>query len=227
MGLFLPRGNDLPLSATGLEIEISRAEKAHKHKETYRTPPNSDPTLRFFMWGPLLLENKAEGATHIKNLGLHCGPLHSLCGYSFMPGGGVVSRPVASGQKFMCCVRNPTNINVFVRVPGQEESGSRPGGSVTGVTEKLFMCQMFMCLFRPLYSDTVREIVFFDLCGFRERHPWESPCRKRSPAKGFWQKNVTKKKVTKPGGAPSNPFKRGRPKNLLRLFVASKIIFVF
>ena len=65
--------------------------------------------------------------------------------------GGGVSRPVARGQKFMCCVRNPRNINVFVRVPGREESGSRPGGSVTGVTEKLFMCQqMFMCLFRPL-----------------------------------------------------------------------------
>ena len=29
-------------------------------------------------------------------------------------------------------------------------SGTRPGGSVTGVTEKLFMCQVFMCLFRPL-----------------------------------------------------------------------------
>ena len=28
--------------------------------------------------------------------------------------------------------------------------GTRPGGSVTGVTEKLFMCQMFMCLFRHL-----------------------------------------------------------------------------
>ena len=66
-------------------------------------------------------------------------------------GWGGVSRPVARGQKFMCCVRNPRNINVFVRVPGREESGSRPGGSVTGVTEKLFMCQMFMCLlFRPL-----------------------------------------------------------------------------
>ena len=61
-----------------------------------------------------------------------------------------VSRPVARGQKFMCCVRNPRNINIFVRVPGREDSGTRPGGSVTGVTEKLFMCQMFMCLFRPL-----------------------------------------------------------------------------
>ena len=29
-------------------------------------------------------------------------------------------------------------------------SGTRPGGSVTGVTEILFMCQMFMCLVRPL-----------------------------------------------------------------------------
>ena len=66
--------------------------------------------------------------------------------------GGGVSRPVARGQKFMCCVGNPRNINVFVRVPGREESGSRPGGSVTGVTEKLFMCQMFMCLLRPLSS---------------------------------------------------------------------------
>ena len=28
--------------------------------------------------------------------------------------------------------------------------GTRPGGSVTGVTKKSFMCQMFMCLFRPL-----------------------------------------------------------------------------
>ena len=83
--------------------------------------------------------------------------------------GGGVSRPVARGQKFMCCVRNPRNINVFVRVPGREESGSRPGGSVTGVTEKLFMCQMFMCFFRPLTfaGDTrpsrgLSEI----LCGF-------------------------------------------------------------
>ena len=42
--------------------------------------------------------------------------------------GGGVSRPVARGQKFMCCVQNPRNINVFVRVPGREDSGSRPGG---------------------------------------------------------------------------------------------------
>ena len=65
--------------------------------------------------------------------------------------GGGAFRPVARGSKvYVLCVRNPRNINVFIRVPGREESGSRPGGSVTGVTEKLFMCQMFMCLFRPL-----------------------------------------------------------------------------
>ena len=68
----------LPLSI------FSRAKKAHKHKEAHRKPPIWDPTLKFFMWGPLLLENKAKGATHIKNLGLHWGPLHSLCGYFFM-----------------------------------------------------------------------------------------------------------------------------------------------
>ena len=66
-----------------------------------------------------------------------------------------VSRPVARGQKFMCCARNPRNTNIFVRVPGREESGTRP---VTGVTEKLFMCQMFMCLFRPLISGKGKHI---------------------------------------------------------------------
>ena len=27
----------------------------------------------------------------------------------------------ARGQNFMCCVRNPRNINIFVRVPGRED----------------------------------------------------------------------------------------------------------
>ena len=71
------------------------------------------------------------------------------------PGGGGSPDRWPGGQEFMCCVRNPRNINVFVRVPGREESGSRPGGSVTGVTEKLFMCQMFMCLFWPLKGGGV------------------------------------------------------------------------
>ena len=81
-------------------------------------------------------------------------------------GGGGISRPVARGQKFMCCVRNPRSINVFVRVPDREESGSRPGGSVTGVTEKLFMCQMFMCLFRPLRIGSFGRIVV-KVCDFQ------------------------------------------------------------
>ena len=69
-----------------------------------------------------------------------------------------VSRPVARGQKFMCCVRNPRNINIFVRVPGREDSGTRPGGSVTGVTEKLFMCQMFMSHYVPFPAPNFRLI---------------------------------------------------------------------
>ena len=35
-------------------------------------------------------------------------------------GGGSTDR-VARGQIFMCCVRNPRNINIFVRVPGRED----------------------------------------------------------------------------------------------------------
>ena len=38
-------------------------------------------------------------------------------------------------------------------------SGTRPGGSVTRVTEKLFMCQMFMCLFRPLLRRDLKVIL--------------------------------------------------------------------
>ena len=39
--------------------------------------------------------------------------------------------------------------------------GTRPGGSVTGVTEKLFRCQMFMCLFRPLIFQFLGMLVIF------------------------------------------------------------------
>ena len=62
-------------------------------------------------------------------------------------GGGVVSRPVGQGQMLMCCVQNQPKENKTFR------PGTRPGGWVTGVTEKLFMCQMFMCLFRPNNSQ--------------------------------------------------------------------------
>ena len=98
-------------------------------------------------------------------------PVTARAGGGLLTGWGGVSRPVARGQKFMCCVRNPRNINVFVRVPGREESGSRPGGSVTGVTEKLFMCQMFMCLFRPLPPppEDLTRTGAFELLAFRNR----------------------------------------------------------
>ena len=43
-------------------------------------------------------------------------------------------------------------------------SGTRPGGSVTGVTEKLFMFQIFMCLFRPLFSSLAIEVHAQDWC---------------------------------------------------------------
>ena len=43
-------------------------------------------------------------------------------------------------------------------------SGARPGGSVTGVTEKLFMCQMFMCLFRPLTMAMAMAILRWPSC---------------------------------------------------------------
>ena len=38
--------------------------------------------------------------------------------------------------------------------------GSRPVGSVTGVTEKLFMCQMFVCLFWP--PLTLQHLLFVE-----------------------------------------------------------------
>ena len=44
--------------------------------------------------------------------------------------------------------------------PGTRPGGSvtRSGGSVTGVTEKLFMCQTFMCLFWPLGSGIAARV---------------------------------------------------------------------
>ena len=59
-------------------FETQERKKQHINiKKRTEHPPISDPTLKFFMWGPLLLENKGEGATHINNLGLHWGP-HSF-----------------------------------------------------------------------------------------------------------------------------------------------------
>ena len=49
-------------------------------------------------------------------------PVIARAGGVSRPGGGGVSRPVARGQKFMCCVRNPRNI------PKRFRPGTRPGG---------------------------------------------------------------------------------------------------
>ena len=64
-------------------------------------------------------------------------------------GGGGVSRPVARGQKFMCCVRNPRNINIFVRAPGR--GFGYPAGRIgdRGDRAKCLCAKcMLMCLFR-------------------------------------------------------------------------------
>ena len=93
----------------------------------------------------------------------------------------------------MCCVRNPRNINVFVRVPGREESGSRPGGSVTGVTAKLFMCQMFMCLFRPLNfgPEFLGQIFWFGFFPAKEA-PYKSRLREIHLPKLTFQNSAQK-----------------------------------
>ena len=52
-----------------------------------------------------------------------------------------------------------SKVYVLCAEPKHFRLGTRPGGSVTGVTEKLFMCQMFMCLFRPLTFGQICEHV--------------------------------------------------------------------
>ena len=53
-------------------------------------------------------------------------------------------------------------------------SGTRPGGSVTGVTEKLFMCQMSMCLFWPL-TPVARSVFGTQKCRDTLHQPAETP----------------------------------------------------
>ena len=65
-------------------------------------------------------------------------------------------------------------------------SGTRPGGSVTGVTKKSFMCQMFMCLFRPL-------ILFLDAPPFL---PQQKPEMGRSVPDPKYQENVCSSNAT-------------------------------
>ena len=60
-----------------------------------------------------------------------------------------VSRPGGQGSKVYVLCAEPKEHKHFRLGTRPGGSGTRPGGSVTGVTEKLFMCQLFMCLFRP------------------------------------------------------------------------------
>ena len=62
---------------------------------------------------------------------------------SWVRGGGSTDW-VAMGQMTMCCVQKEPKAHKHFHL------GTRPGGSAIRVTEKLSMCQMFMCLFRPL-----------------------------------------------------------------------------
>ena len=45
----------------------------------------------------------------------------------------------------LCATAEPKEHKHFRTGTRPGGSGARPGGSVTGVTEKLFMCQMFTC----------------------------------------------------------------------------------
>ena len=119
-------------------------KRVRKCLSPFQAIKNVSPALR-----------KGKGHKHKQTF-----PVTARVGGGLPTGWPGVSRPVARGQKFMCCVRNPRNINIFVRVPG--------------VTEKLFMCQMFMCLFRPLgtslkvyhHPKCASQKVFFFTAGF-------------------------------------------------------------
>ena len=59
------------------------------------------------------------------------------------------------GRGSLDWVARGQNVYVLCAKPKEHKRfrpGARPGGSVTGMTEKLFMCQVFMCLFRPLQT---------------------------------------------------------------------------
>ena len=62
--------------------KMSRAKKAHKHKETHRTPPNSDPTPKFFMWGPFSWKIKQKGPPIQRIQGYTGGPFILYVGFS-------------------------------------------------------------------------------------------------------------------------------------------------
>ena len=70
-------------------------------------------------------------------------------GHCLGEGGGGVSRPGGQGSSVYVLCAEPKEHQHFC-------SDARPVGSVTGVTKKLFMCQMFTCLFWPLIHKNTR-----------------------------------------------------------------------
>ena len=67
------------------------------------------------------------------------------CSVTARVGGGSPDR-LARGQTFMCCVRNPRNIEISVR-------GTRPGGSVTGGDrEILYVPEIYVPFLAPELS---------------------------------------------------------------------------
>ena len=72
--------------------------------------------------------------------------------------------------------RQGSNVYVVCAEPKEHKHfrpGTRPGGSVTGVTEKLFMCQVFMCLFWPLLSG--EEVNIYTASQIIPGKPRDSP----------------------------------------------------
>ena len=97
-------------------------------------------SLRLYSWFEINIDTLQERKRHINTIKF----------LRWLPGWGGVSRPDGQrspdrwpGVRSLCAVCGPHEHKRF-------RPGTRPGGSVTGVTEELFMCQMFMCLFRPL-----------------------------------------------------------------------------
>ena len=71
-----------------------------------------------------------------------------------------VSRPVARGQKFMCCVRNPRNINIFVRAPGREDRVPSREDRWPGWPRNC-LCAKCLCAFSGPYFHHVRRFSDF------------------------------------------------------------------
>ena len=69
-----------------------------------------------------------------------------LCPVTAWVKGGLLTR--WPGVKYVLCAQPEEHKHV--------RPGTRPGGSVTGVAEKLLMCQMLVCLFWPLMEGSFK-----------------------------------------------------------------------